>query len=294
MWDLAVNLAASAIAGVAVWLAQFLVRRRRLQRLRAFFGLRPDTECLFVVGRHVSSARPWSVHRDDVASLLELAGIVRECGARQRLVLHDEPLRGLGERTEFCLGGPVSNTRTAAHLRWLLPGVTVTIGPDGVAEDGGAGTPGRAGTPERTTGVSGGRTMSLRVGPETYHDPARRFHHLLIARVPGHGPAGCPVFLVCGQTATANHAGVRFLATEYPRLMRRYGAHGRFALVMRIVDPPVYGHHLLEPVADVTDHAFTTPGGGPVGTGDGPARTGDGPAGTGGGSAGTGITERDR
>jgi hypothetical protein len=252
VWDLSINLAASAITGATVWLAQFLVRRRRLRRMQEFFGLRRDAECLLVVGRHAASGHPHSVHRNDVASLLELAGVVRECGARQRLVLHDEPVRGLGQLTEFCVGGPSSNSRTVGHLRWLLPGVRVGTGPDQPVT-------GRPGSDDPSTDVAQRRApfMRISVGGQVYDNQPDAVDYLLVARVPGPADRDWPLFVICGQTSLSNHAGVAFLARAYPRLIRDYGVRGRFALVLRVVNPIAYGPHMLEEVADVTEQAFS-------------------------------------
>ncbi|WBB46798.1 hypothetical protein O3597_16560 [Verrucosispora sp. WMMA2044] len=70
MGDLLINLLASVIAGTAVWLTGFLLRRHKLNRARAFFGLAAGASCLLVVSRHASSPREFSVHRRDVAALV--------------------------------------------------------------------------------------------------------------------------------------------------------------------------------------------------------------------------------
>jgi hypothetical protein len=67
--DLLINLLASVIAGTAVWVAGFGLRRRKLSRERAFFGLTAGASCLLMVSRHSSSPRESSVHRSDVAAL---------------------------------------------------------------------------------------------------------------------------------------------------------------------------------------------------------------------------------
>ncbi|MCX2950190.1 SIR2 family protein [Lentzea sp. NEAU-D7] len=41
-----------------------------------------------------------------------------------KIALHTAVVEGVGDQVEFCVGGPSSNHRTAAHLRWLLPGVS--------------------------------------------------------------------------------------------------------------------------------------------------------------------------
>src|SRR5205809_849610 len=118
-----VNLLASVVAGVAVWLAQRVSSYRRVARKRAFFGLADGADCLLSVARHAASPHQLSVHRRDVAALVELATIAKECGARAELVSEDDLPQGIGRSTEICVGGSSGNPRTAAHLRALLPGV---------------------------------------------------------------------------------------------------------------------------------------------------------------------------
>src|SRR5688572_19334279 len=115
MWrvrDLLVNLLASVVAGTAVWLSQRLLRYRRAARRRAFFGIVPGGSCLLSVARHASSPNELSVHRRDVAALVELASLVRECGGRADLISADFP-QGVGRSAEFCVGGPSGNPRMA-------------------------------------------------------------------------------------------------------------------------------------------------------------------------------------
>lgn len=117
MRDVIINLVATALAAIAGWAAQALVRHRRAARKRAFFAVRPGAEVVLFVGRHASSPRPESVHRNDVATLVELAAIVRECGGVPTLIGGDRERRQAGRVTEYCVGGPTTNPRTAAHLR---------------------------------------------------------------------------------------------------------------------------------------------------------------------------------
>lgn len=78
-----------------------------------------------------------SVARHDAFALLEFSALIKECGARVEIVVHDAARLGFGTRTEFCVGGPTSNRRTEAHLRSLLPGGEVNTDyenvPDGLA-----------------------------------------------------------------------------------------------------------------------------------------------------------------
>ncbi|MFE2727888.1 hypothetical protein [Kitasatospora sp. NPDC059327] len=224
------GLVASAISASLGWLAQNLRRRRRLERVRSFFGLPAGGECLIVVNRSVGvGAHARTVTRRDAYALMELAALVKECGAQTELVAHDAVHRGLGAKTEFCFGGPSSNERMAAHLAWGLPGVTVTSGSDGPAN----------------VIVVGDRSFTVDWENEVY---------ALLARLPT-PEGGRPVFLISGQTGVANHAGVRYLVANHRRLARRYGEDGTFAVVLRVVNPQAYGPDVVELAADVTAQA---------------------------------------
>ncbi|WP_433824440.1 hypothetical protein ACQP2E_20040 [Actinoplanes sp. CA-015351] len=231
MGDLLINLLASVIAGTAVWLAGFLLRRRKLGRERAFFGLTAGASCLLVVSRHASSPREFSVHRRDVAALVELATIARECGAHADRVGENQPTGEIGRLTEFCVGGPGgASPRSATHVRTILRGVTYEVFDD---------------EKRRMSFTVGGVEYAL--SPET--------SYVLLARF--WGPAGGhPVFLLGGLTAGSNLAAARYLAKRHHELDRKYGADRPFALVLRIVEPAAYGTDFTELAADVSDVAF--------------------------------------
>ena len=231
MSDLLINLLASVIAGTAVWLAGFVLRRRKLSRERAFFGLTAGASCLLVVSRHASSPRELSVHRRDVAALVELATIARECGARADGVGENQPSGEIGRLTEFCVGGPSgASPRSATHVRTVLRGVTYEVFDE-----------------ER-------RRMSFTVGGTEYVLTTEA-SYVLLARF--WGPAGGrPVFFIGGLSAGSNLAGARYLTAHHPELARTYGADRPFALVLRIVEPTAYGTDFTELVADVSDVAF--------------------------------------
>ena len=231
MLDLAVNLAASVIAGTAVWLAQWLLRHRRLARKRAFFGLSAGSDCLLVVSKHASSPRQHSVHSRDVAALAELVAIAKECGSRADVVTPDDVPRVIGRVTEFCVGGPLGNPRTAAHLRAMLPGVLFE--------------------PFEVTGEE----VAVRIGSAVYRRALDEAEYVVLAKV--YGPAAArPVFVIAGQTAHTNLAAARLLSSRYPELIRKYGVSKSFCLVLRIVEPWTYGPDFVEVVADATDDAF--------------------------------------
>jgi hypothetical protein len=231
-WNILLNVVASAITGVAVWLAQRALWRRRLERKRRFFGLRPGEECVVVVNRHHSSPRESSVNRTDVTALLLLAGVLAECGARPRVLYHDQPSESQADRAEFCLGGPASNARTVAHLRQRLPGVSMPErDPDGAV---------------------------IRVAADTFPRERGVAEHALVAKLPARGGAR-PIFVISGQTAIANQGATGYLTSHWAELARAHGVDGPFCLVVRIVEPGVYGPSMVELALDATATAFERP-----------------------------------
>jgi len=225
------GLIATAISAGLGWLAPTLRRRRRVERTRAFFGMPAGTECLLVVNRRAGD--PKGVSHSDVYALMELAALVKECGAEAEIVAHDAVRQGLGGKAEFCLGGPASNQRTTAHLDHWLPGLDFAVqNPDGPYGD--------------TTITVGGQEFAF-VHPSA--EPGGRTFALL-ARLHA-GPGSRPVFLIAGQTATSNHAAVRYLVANHRALARRHGADGTFALILRVVNPTAYGPDVVELAADV-------------------------------------------
>ena len=232
MNDLAVNLLASVIAGVAVWLSQRFVRVRRLDRLRAFLGVAVGLNCAVSVSRHAASSHSMSVHRRDVAAVVEVATLLRQCGASADVMVSDADLRGIGETTEFCIGGPSTNRRTAAHLARFVPGLTIEpfeTDPDGL------------------TFHLAGQDFRRVPGAEEY---------VLIFRVPVTVQARQPLWIICGQTARSNHAAARYLSTESRVLARRYGRRGGFGLALRLVNPTTYDHKYVEQVAEFDEAEF--------------------------------------
>ncbi|MCY1144583.1 hypothetical protein OWR29_41850 [Actinoplanes sp. Pm04-4] len=198
MGDLLINLLASVIAGTAVWVAGFGLRRRKLSRERAFFGLSAGASCLLVVSRHASSPREFSVHRRDVAALVELATIARGCGAHADRVGENQPTGEIGRLTEFCVGGPGgASPRSATHVRTILRGVTYEVFDD-----------------EK-------RRMSFTVGGHQY-ELSPQASYVLLARF--WGPAGGrPVFFI-GRPERRQQPGRRPLPGRTPR---RAGPHLR-------------------------------------------------------------------
>jgi hypothetical protein len=230
-----VVLAAGVATGLG-WFARTYLWQRRLRRKQGFFGLPHHSECLLVVNRDAATT-DWAVGRNDVLALLELSSLIKDCGANTDVIPHDMAQQGFGERTEFCIGGPISNRRTAAHLQSLLPGVVVNT-------DAGHG-------PDRGTFTLGGERHLLEKGVS---------EHVLLARLTaGQSEDTRPVFLFCGQSSVTNQAAARYLARHHVRLMRKYGSSGNFCLLLKVVNSQAYGPDVVELVADVTRAATTPP-----------------------------------
>ncbi|MQY39587.1 hypothetical protein SRB17_76140 [Streptomyces sp. RB17] len=229
--NIVLGLVATAISASLGWLARTHLWRRKLRRKQAFFGLPDNSETLLVVNRDAGGPE-LTVTRQDVFALLELSALIKDCRAHARVVAHDAAQQGFGERTEFCLGGPASNRRMAAHLSSLLPGVRVNTD----AEPG----------PDRGAFQIGGESYRLGKGQSEY---------VLLARLTM-GRDARPVFLFCGQRAITNQAATRYLARHHERLARKYGT-GSFVLLLKVVNSQAYGPDVVELVADVTRAART-------------------------------------
>ncbi|MEV8087378.1 hypothetical protein [Streptomyces nigra] len=231
--NIVLGVVAAGISAALGWLARTYLWRRKLRRKQAFFGLPENAESLLVVNRGAGGPE-LTVMRYDVFALLELAALIKDCHAHAQIIPHDAARQGFGERTEFCVGGPASNRRMAAHLASLLPGVRVNTDSE----------PG----PERG---------SFQIGSERYQVEVGKEEYALLARITvGQSQGPRPVFLFCGQTAITNQAATRYLARNHERLSRKHGT-GSFVLLLKIVNSQAYGPDVVELVADVTRAAQT-------------------------------------
>jgi hypothetical protein len=229
MRDVLINLLASAVAAAAAWTGQYLVRYRRIARKRAFFGVMPGAEVLLFVAKHFSAPSLRSVHRNDVATLVELATAIRECGGLPNLVSSDEERRQAGRATEFCIGGPSANPRTAAQVKVALPGVRFHEGEYDAA-------------------------LPFSVGEREFRRVPDAEEFVLVARVRPTA-SGASVFILAGQTALDNLGAARFLAANSRRLQKEFGKRD-FCLVLGLREPSSFGADQVHLVADVSGSAF--------------------------------------
>ncbi|NUP39537.1 MAG: hypothetical protein HOY76_21620 [Streptomyces sp.] len=234
--NLVLGLLAAAVCVAAGWYARSYLWQRRLRRKQRFFGLPTDSECLLVVPRDPGS-RSWSLARHDAFALLELAAVIQECGAHTEVLAHDTSWQGFGARTEFCIGGPVENSRLAAHLRSMLPGVEVNTDPS-----------------------PGPLQGAITIGGSAYEMEKGTVEYVLLARLAAAGDSGNdrPVFLFSGQRGIATQAAARYLARHHVRLARKHGVDGTFCLLLKVVNSQSYGSDVVELVADVTKTAAAT------------------------------------
>ncbi|MFF9075119.1 hypothetical protein ACF1FX_03475 [Streptomyces sp. NPDC014646] len=223
--DIVLGVLATGVSASLGWIARTWLWRRKLRRKQAFFGLPGNSECLLVVNREAGG--DGAVHRHDVFALLELSALVKDCSAHAQIMSHDVAQQGFGERTEFCVGGPVSNRRMAAHLHSLLPGVRINTDPEPGPDQG-----------------------AFQIGTERHRAEKGVAEHVLLARLTV-GQGARPVFLFCGQQAITNQAASRYLARNHEKLARKYG-NNTFCLLLKVVNSHAYGPDVVELVADVT------------------------------------------
>ncbi|MFE0727266.1 hypothetical protein ACFW2X_03245 [Streptomyces antibioticus] len=226
--NIVLGVVAAGLSAALGWVARTYLWRRKLRRRQAFFGLPENSECLLVVNRDAGSA-DLAVHRHDVFALLELSALIKDCGANAEVITQDAARQGFGERTEFCVGGPGSNRRMAAHINAMLPGVRINTDPE----------PG----PDK---------LAFQVGAEHYRMESGVTEYVLLARLTaGRRRGGRPVFLFCGQRAITNQAATRYLVRHHERLARKHG-NNSFVLLLKVVNSAAYGPDVVDLVADVT------------------------------------------
>lgn len=226
--NIVLGLIAAGLGAVLGWLVRTYLWRRKLRRKQAFFGLPDNSESLLVVNREAGGPE-LTVVRHDVFALLELAAVIKDCGAHAQLVAHDAAQQSFGERTEFCVGSPAANRRMAAHMHSLLPGVRINTDPE----------PG----PDRG---------AFQIGSERYRMEGGIAEYVILARLTaGQDQEARPVFVFCGQRAITNQAATRYLARHHERLARKHGANP-FVLLLKVVNSQAYGPDVVELVGDVT------------------------------------------
>jgi hypothetical protein len=203
-----------------------------VHRRAAFLGLKPGGTCLIVMPNHWQ--KPGSSSHGDVHTMIEVATLAHEAGCPIAVLPADGLHENNGDRTEFCIGGPTSNPRTAGHLAAYLPGVTY-----------------RAFTARRNAGaiLVGGRLFGF--------DHGRQEHALVAKFTPPHSSR--PVIVIFGQRSIDNQAAIHFLTREYRSLANTVASADQFCLIVRVASSDTYGYQATELIADVTVAAFHVP-----------------------------------
>lgn len=232
--NIAIGLITSVVSGICVWLWQRVKTSRRIRRKATFFGIAEGSECLVVIN-HYPGLR-WMMRHEDIYALVEVVMLVRDLGAQALIAPWDEVREGVGNRTEFCIGGPGANSRTAGLLASYLPGVTM-----------------------RPYNAAGGDSLAFVTGEgkdkKTYMRTPGQLEFAVVAKFTRR-EAPHPVFVICGQTAIANWAAVHFLCDRYSRL--EVESTNQFCLLLTLRDPKLYGHHEVDH-EDISSVAFTVP-----------------------------------
>jgi len=230
--NIVIGLVTSVLSGTAVLLWRRAATSRLLHRKAAFFGLRPGSPCLIVMNNHWQL--PGSASHDDVHVMLELAALAHEAGCPVTVIPADDLRERAEDSVEFCIGGPLSNPRTAAHLAAYLPGVKQR--PISARSDSGA-------------IIVGGQKFSFKRGRQEY---------AVIAKFT-QTHSRYPVMVIYGQRAIDSRAAINFVKHNYKALSKAVESVNKFCLIIAVTSSDTYGSQAAELAADVTSAAFTAP-----------------------------------
>lgn len=230
--NIVIGLATSIISGGSVWLWQQGRSLRILRRKAAFFGLKPGSVCLIVMANRPEN--PGTSSHDDVHALVEVGALAAEVGCQVSVRSPQEFRESNGDRTEFCIGGPDSNSRARGHLASYLPGISF-----------------RPYNPSRRDSIA------IVAGGERFlRDPGDR-EYALVAKFTPQGSSS-PVILICGQTAVTNRAAIAFLKNEYREVERMITSTEKFCIIIQIAAISTYGYQGARLDRDVSAVAFAS------------------------------------
>lgn len=230
--NIAIGLVTSVVGGAAVWLWQRVRSGSILRRQEAFFGLRRRGICLIVMNN--TAARLGATHHNDVQAMIEVATLASGIGSSVLIESCNDFHELNGDRTEFCIGGPMggSNPRTGAHLAAYVPGV-------GIAPH----------DPARRN------SLAIVAGDQEFLCDRGRAEHALVAKFTPPGSSR-PVIVICGQSSVTNRAAIHFLKREFRGLSKSLSSIDRFAIIVRVTSSDAYGYQAAELASDVSAVAF--------------------------------------
>jgi len=227
--DLLIGITTSVITGVAVWLWQKIQQSRLGNRKANFFGLKPNDECLVVLGNYRGQN---ATSHGDIDSMVEAVKIIHSIGYGVKVAPFDKAIESPGESSEICIGGPSSNDRTGTHLSAFFNEIHVN------SHDA---------PTDRLAIVTKKKVYRYESGEKEYA--------LLSKFYPRVG--GKPVFLICGQTAFATKGASYYLAKNFDDSIRKKYGNGEFCFIVRVISPWTFGHKSVELVDDISKFAFT-------------------------------------
>lgn len=227
--NILIGLVTSVLSAGSVWTWQRARRISVLRRRTAFFGLDPGRTCLIVMNNHWQ--KPGSTSHNDVQTMIEIAALAYEAGCPISVLPVDDLHESNGDRTEFCIGGPGSNSRATTYLASYLPGVEWRP----FDKKPGSGTI-----------IVAGRRYPFEHG---------RTEHALVAKFTP-PQSSSPVILISGQRSIDNRAAINLLKRSYQNLSKTIASLDRFCLIVRINSSDSYGYQAAEIVADATAAAF--------------------------------------
>jgi hypothetical protein len=169
---------------------------------------------------------------DDVQAMIEIASLASSSGASIRIESCMDFRELNGDRTEFCIGGPRSNPRTAGHIATSLPGITM-----------------------RPFDAAGQRPSAIVAGDEEFPRDRGKEEYALVAKFTP--PASRrPVVLICGQSTIANLGAVNFLIRDHLKISKAISSISKFCIIIRVASIETYGYGASELASEVSAAAF--------------------------------------
>ncbi|MEW2397372.1 hypothetical protein [Streptomyces sp. NPDC046862] len=234
MVNVLVGLVTSFIGGGFVWLWERAKRARVLRRKADFFGLVPGETCFIVIGNK-HNARGVADHKE-IRAMIEVATLAGQLGCDVDTEAGDDFRGSNGDRTEFCVGGPLgdANPRTGGHLAAHVPGFSIL--PYGPGAD----------------------SVTFVIGGHRYPWLKNEVEYAVVAKFTP-PEATRPVLVVCGQSALANQAAIHFLKRDHRQVAESLDSVDRFCVLIKVAGIGTYGFQGASLERDVTDAAFTRP-----------------------------------
>jgi hypothetical protein len=228
------DLLLGVVAGLltsAVLASVTLVLRERARRSDAgWFGAKRGDAWVAALSRH------WAGHDaaafEEIATVAELARLADNLGC-SITVLPNDQVDVVGESTEFTIGGPATNRRTAAYVRAWLPDVSYFSHAEGPSD-----------------------LLDFDIQGTVYRQKPG-VEYALLARLTPRRDAR-PVFIIAGQWARTNVAAARYLRQNHRALRRRFD-RTPFGLVLANRDADTFGSSMVDEVQETRVEARDKP-----------------------------------